>query len=188
LLCAACASRPRANAPAGWQDSSAQGYELASQARAAEGRGDLDKAIELYTRSAGASPDVGAVWNNLGIALMSRGRGNDFVDAGSAFQHAASLLPTDPTPYRNLGLLYQRRGFGEESLRYFEQALVINPQDLDSLRGAARAGKLLRTTSHEALDRLRRAQMIETDPRWLELIKLERIRVESDLRDMDERT
>jgi Flp pilus assembly protein TadD len=101
--------------------------------------------------------------------------------AGQALQRAASLMPTDPKPLRNLGILYQQRGFEAEALKHFEDALLIAPNDIDSLRGAAASVKLLKKTDAITLDMLKRAQMIETDPTWRDLIMRERIRVENEL-------
>ena len=110
------------------------------------------------------------------------------VQAGQAFNQAATLLHDDPTPFRNLGLLYQYRGFGEQSLEHFVNALRIDPYDLESLRGATWAGKVLHKSDPAALERLQRAQMIENDPKWRDIITRERIRVENDIREATERT
>jgi tetratricopeptide (TPR) repeat protein len=154
---------------------------LAARAQSAEKSGNLDQAIDLYQQSLALSPDFGAAWNNMGLALMKRGRDVDWIAAQQSFQKAAGALPSDATPYRNLGILYQQRGFEEDALRNFESALAVDPNDIDSLRGAAVSGKFLRTSDQSALDRLRRAQMMETDPTWRELILNERIRVENEI-------
>lgn len=159
--------------------------QLADRAQQQQIEGDLDKAIELYEQALLAAPDLGAAWNNLGLALMARGRSTDRISAQQAFIRAANLLPTDPSPYRNLGLLYEQRNLKEDALRYYEQALVIDEYDLNALRGAIKMGKDLRRSDQASLDRLVRAQMIETDPRWLDMIQRERLRVKNDI---DERS
>jgi tetratricopeptide (TPR) repeat protein len=186
ILLAAC-SKPKGtpgNAGAVADAGSARVLEatsLAAQAQNAQAAGDLSKAVTLYKQSVDLYPSIGAAWNNLGIALMQRGQEADFVAAAQAFQRAGNLLPTDPTPARNLGLLYQSRGFEEDALRYFEQALDIDPNDIDSLRGAAVSGKNLRRADEISLERLRLAQLRESDPKWRDIIQRERVRVEQDL-------
>ena len=186
---ASCAARPvrTAQPPDSRAEQHAKALDLFGQGQRARGAGNLDRAIECYRMSIANNPDLGAVWNNLGLALMDRGTESDFVASGQAFTQAASLLPRDATPYRNLGVLYDTRGFAEDALKHFESALAVNEYDIESLRGATRAGKVLHKSDPAALDRLRRAQMVETDPAWREIILRERIRVEADLKEAADR-
>lgn len=155
--------------------------QLAARGQSALRSKNYDEAISFTQQAVAMNPDFGAAWNNLGLAFMQRGRDTDYIAAQQSFQKAAGLLPSDPTPYRNLGLLYQARGFEEDALRNFENALLVNEYDIQSLRGATQSIKLLRKSDPLTLDRLRKAQMIETDPKWLEIIKRERIRVQGEL-------
>lgn len=190
LTLVACAGGQRSKAPTPdtRAQTTAKARDLASQGEAAAKSGNLDKAIELYRMSLATNPDFGAAWNNLGLLLWKRAKDTDIVQAGQAFNQAATLLHDDPTPYRNLGLLYQFRGFGEQSLEHFVNALRVDPYDLESLRGSTWAGKVLHKSDPAALERLQRAQMIENDPKWRDIITRERIRVENDLREASERT
>jgi tetratricopeptide (TPR) repeat protein len=181
LLQSGCNRSSRANLSNDSAQRLSEARSLASRGQSAIRSGSYDQAIGLFEQSLSLAPDFGAAWHELGMAYMQRGRETDWIAAQQAFQRAAGLLPSDPTPYRNLGILYQQRGFEEDALRNFEAALVVDPNDLDSLRGAALSGKLLRRSDQSALDRLRRAQMIETDPMWRDLITRERIRVENDI-------
>lgn len=189
-LLASCAGQPRSHGavPDTRSQATAKSRELASQAQSAEKNGNLDKAIDLYRMSLATNPDFGAAWNNLGLALWKRAKDTDIVQAGQAFMQSATLLHDDPTPYRNLGLLYQFRGREEQALEHFENALRVDPYDLESLRGATRSAKILHKADPAALERLQRAQMIENDPKWRDIITRERIRVENDLREASERT
>lgn len=153
---------------------------LFAQGRRAEQAEQWDRAIELYQRAVVLNPDFGAAWNNLGSALARRAGEMDRLGAQQAYQRAASLLPTDPAPNRNLGTLYLNQGWAGEAARYFRDALAIDPNDVQSLRGLASAGKLLRESGQWYLEHLRRAQLVEADPRWREIIVRERLRVESD--------
>jgi tetratricopeptide (TPR) repeat protein len=176
-----CSNRPRSNPAEDRQRSLGEAVTLANRGQSAMKAGEYTKAIELFTQSIQAAPDFGASWHELGLAHMKRGVDDDYMKAGQALQRAASLMPTDPKPLRNLGILYQQRGFEAEALKHFEDALLIAPNDIDSLRGAAASVKLLKKTDAITLDMLKRAQMIETDPTWRDLIMRERIRVENEL-------
>ena len=165
----------------------AKARALAAQGQEAQAGGDFSRAINSYQQAVNAAPDFGAAWNNMGIALMQRQGDTDFVAAARAFQRAGALLPSDPTPWRNLGLLYQQRGFQNEALAFFDQALAVDAYDRDSLRGAAVCGKDLLRADQASLDRLRRAQLNETDPKWLGIITRERMRVEQALVDRRDR-
>lgn len=154
---------------------------LAARGQAALKDNDLNNAINYSQQAVAINPDFGAAWNNLGLAFMRRGKDTDFIAAQQAFQSAASVLPSDPTPYRNLGILYQQRGFEEDALRNFENALGIDENDIESLRGATRSIMLLKKSDQMTLQRLKRAQMIETDKEWREIIIRERIRVENEI-------
>lgn len=51
-----------------------------------------------------------------------------------AFQQATELVPYSTTPWRGLGLSYQRIGNQREALRAFEQAYRANPNDMNTVR------------------------------------------------------
>ncbi len=187
LLCgllAACAgSRQRPGTEISPDQRAAQAFELAKRAQAAHAKGELDASIALYRDSVVMNPDFGAAWHNLALALTQRKGDSDFVAAADAYKRALALLPTDPTPLRNLAMLYAERGWGEDAMRYAQRALEIDPNDRDSLRLLAKVGRDLRTTTTLHLDMLRRGQLAEADPNWEKLFAKERIRVENDLRE-----
>jgi tetratricopeptide (TPR) repeat protein len=160
-----------------------QSFELAKRAQAAHKSGDLDASIALYRDSVSMNPDFGAAWHNLALALVQRKGDSDFVAAADAYKRALALLPSDPTPVRNLAMLYDERGWGDDALRFAQRALEIDPNDRDSLRLLAKVGRDLRTATPLHLDSLRRGQLAEADPNWEQLFAKERIRVENDLRE-----
>jgi tetratricopeptide (TPR) repeat protein len=154
---------------------------LARSAEDADRAGNYDRAVELNKKALALHPDLGGVWNNLGLSLMHRGLPNDFVDAAQAFKQAADNLPTDDRPYQNLGVLYHERGFSDEALRYFALALDRNPNSLDSIRGAVGSAKRLGKSDEAGLARLNRGLMLETDPQWRQIMEFEKLRVQNDL-------
>lgn len=180
-----CAGKARSASPSTADRIAAmeQATQLAAQSQQAFARKDWNNAISYAQQAVVLNPGFGAAWNNLGLAFMSRAQGTDYLAAQQAFQQAVSLLPADPTPARNLGVLYEQRGFASDALQYYNQALDIDENDIPSLRGLTKAGLLTHATDPLHLDRLKRAQLMETDPRWLEIIRRERLRIENELRE-----
>lgn len=158
--------------------------ELALQ-RTAEGdaaqrAGKLSEAIDRYREALQIREDVGQTWNNLGLALYAQQRR---AEAAQAYRRAADLMPTDPRPLENLGILYMENDFYDEALKNYSESLGRDPNYLPSLRGAIKCAKLLNRSDTAGQERIRRALMQETDPAWREIFRIERIRVDQDLAD-----
>jgi len=158
-----------------------EAVRLAGLAGNAQADGNHERAIKLYRESLEKNNEIGAVWNNYGIALMSRAQELDMVEAAEVFKRAASMLPTDARPYENLGVLYHQRGFDEEALRYFEQSLERNPNHLPSIRGAVGSAKRLHKSDPSTLERLNTALLMEQDPEWRRIVEAEQLRVKNDM-------
>jgi len=131
-------------------------------------------AIEQYRRSLLLSAEMPEVWNNLGVELMHV---QDYLGASESFTMAMQLSPTDPRPAENLALVYDRTGWAEESLRYYDIALQRSPNYLPALRGAIKASHLLGEADEHRLEQVRRALMIETDPTLREFFEREQVRI-----------
>ncbi len=142
-------------------------------------KGQWTAAAEAYKESIAAKPDLGPVWMNLGYCLMQVG---DYVPARDATIRAIDLLPSDPRPYENLGFLYHSRGYDDEAMRAYVESLKIDPNYLPSLRGACLTGKFIKVVSYDALDRVNRAVMSETNPDYLKAWQFEKLRIEQALK------
>lgn len=145
---------------------------------AAQRAGKLDAAIEHYREALTLRADLGQTWNNFGTALQAQQKR---AEAAQAFRRAADLLPSDPRPLENLGLLYLETDFYEDALRHYGESLDRRPDWLPSLRGAIKSAKLLNKSDAATQERLRRALMVETDPTWREIFRAERLRVDQDM-------
>lgn len=155
--------------------------ETARKAQKARDRGKDEEAaklskvaIEQYRRALSLSADMPEVWNNLGVELMHV---QDYLGASESFNMAMQLSPTDPRPAENLGLVYHRTGWVEESLRYYDMALERSPSYLPALRGAIKASHLLGEADEKRLEQVRRALLIETDPTLREFFEREQVRI-----------
>jgi tetratricopeptide (TPR) repeat protein len=151
---------------------------LVDQAQQARTAGNLDKAIELNQRATQVRDDLGIAWNNLGVCLMEKELN---LGAIEALKRASDLLPSDPRPLENIGLLYHNLGWSKDALEYYALALERDPNWLPALRGAVLSQKAELLSNTAGLERAKRGQFIETDPRWKEIFRSEAMRIEQDI-------
>lgn len=140
---------------------------------------DPVRAEALYRDATNIYPGFPAAWNNLGLTLMEQQR---WSEADEAFALASELAASDPRPLYNRGIIRLKRGYAEQAIPYFEDALAINPNFLPGLRGGIRAEILTRNTSERTLRWLERAIMLETDEEWLSYLRLQRLQIEAEVR------
>jgi tetratricopeptide (TPR) repeat protein len=152
--------------------------QLTAAGDAAHRAGKHEEAIAKYREALSIRGNIGQTWNNFGLALYAQQKR---AEAAQAFRRAADLMPSDPRPLENLGLLYMESDFFEEALKNYGESLGRDPNYLPSLRGAIKCAKLMNRSTTEGLERIRLGLMQETDPAWREIFRVERIRVEQDL-------
>lgn len=140
------------------------------------GKTDPDLAIETYRRALALDDSAHNAWNNLGMLYMERG---NYADAVAAYQVAADLIPGDPRPLYNIGIAYQRNGWGEEAFRNFAQALERDPSHLPSMRGFVRAAEMTGRADDRVIAVIRNAMMRDTDEQWRSYLERQRYRVEA---------
>jgi Tfp pilus assembly protein PilF len=139
---------------------------------------DPAKSSKRYADALNRYDDFPAAWNNYGVSLMQQG---EYLDAEKAFARAAEQSRTDPRPLFNRGLLWLNRHYPADARRYFNEALNRDPYYLPALRGSVECDVMLRENTAETLDRLRRALMMEKDPKWLERLESQRVKIQSQL-------
>jgi tetratricopeptide (TPR) repeat protein len=138
------------------------------------------EAIEQYKAAIRKNSTYGEAWNNLGLALL---RDNNRYDAQQAYIRAGELMPLDPTPMDNLGVLYMESNLPGDAIKYYEMALERRPQYLPSVRGAVRAAQLIDRSEESDLARIKMGLRLETDPTWRIMFQRQLARVEADLED-----
>lgn len=186
LVCGACAaicacasnSRPDAVALASDPANVAAAYDIILEAQDAERREKPEEAVSLYREGLSRYREFPAAWNNLGSLLMDQKR---YLEAVECFQAAGELAPKDPRPPFNQGLAWDRAGYLDDALEFYDRALDRDPQYLPALRGAIRAERLQTRGSQMTLDRLKTALLLEQDPKWREWLELQRLRLETEL-------
>lgn len=157
----------------------ARAQRLQEQAFSAQRQQDYARAIELYGEALRIDSGLGAAWHNAAICFMEERR---YIESRDAFLRAAEMMPTDPRPYENLGVLYlERLGHARQAYEAYGRALERDPYSVAALRGSASSIRLLRLVSTDAQSRLQRGLEVESDTRWREIMTTERIRVEAGL-------
>jgi len=156
-----------------------EALNLASDAYRTE---DPERAMRGYQEAVITYGELPAAWNNLGVLLMDEER---YAEAAEAFDTAARLRPTDPRPKYNLGLVFDRRGYLEEAKSHYEEALRRDANFLSALRATVRIDARLNQGSRVTLAHIRKALLLEQDPRWVEWLRMQRIRVEKLVEQVD---
>jgi len=95
-----------------------------AQAREAEGRGDLQKAVLYYSDVLSTDPEDLESYLARGRCLMELG---DYAAAMSDFQHAEDLAPDSPDPLVEMGNLFFARKEYRRSIHYYDQAIELDP-------------------------------------------------------------
>jgi len=183
LPAASCRSNKPFTIPGNTPAELRKALELAMRGDVLRKEGKFDAAAEEYKKSINTKNDLGAVWVNYGVCLMEL---NDFVPAKDAFLRAADLLPSDPTPFENLGTLHHERGYDDKAMEYYELSLKNDSNWLPSLRGVILAAKNLHKSSDEGKEYIDTAIMMEKDPKMLRMMQTERFRVEAALKERKE--
>jgi tetratricopeptide (TPR) repeat protein len=96
------------------------------------GRQDFATAVEQYVRATKINAEFSPVYNQLGYAYRAQEK---YVESERAFQKYIDLLPTDPNPYDSYAELLMKTGRFEESIKYYEKALSIDPNFIASYIG-----------------------------------------------------
>lgn len=153
----------------------AEAARLAQEAERVE-ETDPEKALDLYRQAVAIDDSLHNAWNNMGTLLMDKG---NYADAVAAFQVAADLMPADPRPQYNMGIAYQRNGWGEEAFRHFALALERDPSHLPSMRGYIRAAEMTGRADDRLIQVIRAAMLRDTDEQWRSYFQRQRYRVEA---------
>lgn len=155
------------------QQNALEHYNTASdlhlEGKTNEALGEYRKALELNDK-------LYAAWNNMGQLLMELG---NYPDAVAAYQIASGIEPTDPRPEYNIGLVYQRLGWGQDSHEHFKLAIDRDPNYLPALHGIIRSADMLGLGDPEILAYIRNAQLRETDEQWKTYLSSQFYRVQA---------
>jgi type IV pilus biogenesis/stability protein PilW len=101
------------------------------------GKRKFDKAIRHYKTALDLKSDYAPAMNNLGNAYMAQKRWDSAIEY---YEQAidSSLYATPHFPLSNLGAVYYEKGDYRRSEQYYLEALELEPNFVQALRGIAR--------------------------------------------------
>jgi hypothetical protein len=93
-------------------------------------QGELEEAIEAYTKAISLKPDFFETYLNMGNALKDQGKLDEAIDA---YTKGTSLKPDTAEVHYNLGDALYRQGKLKEAIETFNKVLSIKPDFADAL-------------------------------------------------------
>jgi tetratricopeptide (TPR) repeat protein len=107
-------------------DASPDSVELLTLAGVlARQKGELQRALDLFSRAAALDPTLPELPNNLGVILQDLGRHEEAV---ASYQRALALRPSYSEASCNLGNTLRSLGRSPEAIGHYRLALAANPQ------------------------------------------------------------
>ncbi len=141
---------------------------LAREAQHLELAGKEDQAVEKYIAAIGEFREMPVAWANLGVLLDKQGKN---LDAAEAYKTASELAPTDPRPLYNLGTLWEKLGYLDDAARWYDEALLRDPNFLPALRRSVLVDDQRNKLSQTTAERLKLAILLEREPWWINRFK-----------------
>ncbi len=168
-LCA-CSTGPSTSSGGGYRTIQTQigadtneAKRLTAEAAAALREGNSERAEKLLLDALTADVMYGPAHNNLGQLYYQQKR---YYEAAWEFQHAIRLMPHQPVPRNNLGLVFEATGQLDEAAEQYELAVVEEPDNAVLLGNLARTRIRQGETGSEVRDLLRQIVMKDTRPEW----------------------
>jgi tetratricopeptide (TPR) repeat protein len=110
---------------------------LMDRARAAQGRGDLDAARELLTKSVVLDPDYAEAWRRRGDLSVQQ---QQYAQAIDDLSQAVKLQPMHYLALQSLGKIYEGGRDRESAIAFYQSALALNPWLEPAQSGLKRLG------------------------------------------------
>ena len=136
---------------------------LTAQAADALHEGDQARAEQLLLDALTADVTHGPAHNNLGQLYYQQKR---YYEAAWEFQYAIRLMPHQPIPRNNLGLVFEATGQLDEAAEHYGLAVAEEPDNPVLLGNLARARIRRGDTGPEVRDLLQQIVMKDTRPEW----------------------
>ena len=91
--------------------------------------GDLETALESYTKAIKIRPDYAEAYNNKGILLQDKG---DLNGAIESYKKALNINPNYAEAYNNMGSAFNSEGKLEAAIENYKKALKISPEHAET--------------------------------------------------------
>ena len=164
----ATARRPAARDYQTRQDDPRRDTALARQdnAKAADliDAGDDAAAEKLLRDALTADIEFGPAHNNLGKVYFRQGK---LYLAAWEFQYAAKLMPNQPEPRNNLGLVFEQVGKLDDAVKYYGQAMGMEPDNGQFIGNLARARVRRGDGGGEVRELLDKLVLRDDRPAWV---------------------
>ena len=136
-------------------------------ARAAQllGQGQLDQAEKELHAALAADLFFGPAHNNLGTVYY---RQEKFYLAAWEFQYASQLMTAKAQPRNNLGMVFEAVGKLDDAAKWYEAALAIEPESLDTTANLARVYTRQNRTDDRTRDLLHQIVLKDPRPTWIQ--------------------
>lgn len=126
--------------------------------------GDLPSAEATLRKALSEDVMLGPAHNTLGVLYFDQQR---FYEAAWEFQYAARLMPKQPEPLNNLGLVFERVGKLDDAVTSYGRAVDLQPANPQFLGNLARARHRRGEEATELQPLLHRLIRHEHRPEWI---------------------
>ena len=123
-------------------------------------RGDTEAAIERYRKAVAIAPEADMFKMNLANALM---KANQMMEAEEKLQALLEKYPNNPTLLNNFGGMLYYQGRYTEALRYFKQALFVNPNLRQTAANIEAVMKAQQVRSHKLLQEPEEIRLLDSE-------------------------
>ena len=128
----------------------------------------VDAAEKELTEALTADVFFGPAHNNLGTVYY---RQKKYYLCAWEFQYAAKLMPNKAEPKGNLGMVFEAVGKTAEATKYYEEALTIEPDDIETAANLARVLIAANRKDDRTRKLLDEIVMKDTRPQWVSWAK-----------------
>jgi Flp pilus assembly protein TadD len=134
-----------------------EGLKLMDAGKWKEAEGTLKRSLAADVTNGPAHNNLGKVYWHLNQRYL----------AAWEFDYAAKLMPNQPEPKNNLGLVFEEAGKLDDAVTYYDQAEQLEPDNAQYIGNLARA-RIRRGDGDTVRPLLERLVMRETRPEWLD--------------------
>ncbi|HLL72080.1 MAG TPA: tetratricopeptide repeat protein, partial [Pyrinomonadaceae bacterium] len=153
IVVLACAASLRAQTADDAADGEDDPVKIFNRAQDAHAKGDLARAVALYTAAIGVRPEFPEAEYQKGVALVSL---KQTAEAEKSLRRAAELRADWSLPHAALGLLLVRAGDDAKAEPFLRRAVQLDPKEANALAALA-ALRLRAGAKEEAVKLIERA-------------------------------